>query len=480
MGALSARIESFRHDDAEEPALRDASLAVGPGEILAVTGPSGSGKSTLGQILAGMLPADGGTLRGELSLDGNRLAFDGGPAPAVDRAAWGRLVGFLPQDVRLYLSGARATVAEEIAFGLEYRGVPRAEQRRAVAGTLERLGLEHLVDRDPLALSGGQERLVALAALLVLRPGTVVLDEPGAGLDGAALERLAEAVRALAARGSAVVLLAGDGEPLADLADRRLALGRPETDPDAAETAGAEAPDGLPAADSRTTRSRRPARPGPDAGPGEVLLELRDFSVTRSGSERPVVRGADLTLRAGECLAVTGPNGVGKTTLLRGVLGLERSRGVRRFRGRDLPARPARAARDLAVMFQNPADQLTETSAAREIRAVLPRAAPEEIERVLAGVGLAGLAGTHPYELPAAGKRLLCLAQVLARGTRAVLLDEPGVGLDAAGRRILVARLREAAAEGVGILLVTHDRALVEELADREHPLGEESGPHRS
>ena len=125
--ALQARIDAFTFHGENTPALRDVALSVLPGSLTAVLGGSGSGKSTLGKLLAGWLRAGhAGQLRGSLELDGTLVDFRGLPEdPRINSAEWSRRVAFVPQDAAAMLSTVRATVAEELAFGLENRAVPR-------------------------------------------------------------------------------------------------------------------------------------------------------------------------------------------------------------------------------------------------------------------------------------------------------------------------------------------------------------------
>ena len=150
-------------------------------------GRSGSGKSTLGKLLAGWLRAGhAGQLRGSLELDGTRLDFRGLPEdPRINPAEWSRRVAFVPQDAAAMLSTVRATVAEELAFGLENRAVPREDMLRAVERTAARTGLTGLLDRDPATLSGGELRRLAVACAVIAEPDILILDEPLASLDAA-------------------------------------------------------------------------------------------------------------------------------------------------------------------------------------------------------------------------------------------------------------------------------------------------------
>ncbi len=215
--ALRARIDAFTFHGESQPALRDVTLSVTPGSLTAVLGGSGSGKSTLGKLLAAWLRAGhAGEFRGSLELDGTRLDFHGAPDdPRINPAEWSRRVAFVPQDAAAMLSTVRATVAEELAFGLELRATPRADMLRAVERTAARTGLSGLLDRDPATLSGGELRRLAVGCAVIAEPDMLILDEPMASLDAAGAARIEELIRGLCATGTGVVLLSQAADRLA-------------------------------------------------------------------------------------------------------------------------------------------------------------------------------------------------------------------------------------------------------------------------
>src|SRR5215217_6071803 len=205
---LGAGIRSFAfHDDA--PVLHDVHISFEPGTFTAILGPSGSGKSTLGRLLAGWLPpGPGGRLEGHLTLAGTRLQFDGAAGDLrINPAQWGRQVGFVPQDASAILSTVRATVAEELAFGLEGAGTDRPAMLAAVERTAGLLGLSGLLGRHPDTLSGGQQRRLAIGCAVIAEPDVLIMDEPFASLDAAGADELAILLDLLVTRGTAVVIL---------------------------------------------------------------------------------------------------------------------------------------------------------------------------------------------------------------------------------------------------------------------------------
>ncbi|WP_411732903.1 ABC transporter ATP-binding protein [Paeniglutamicibacter sp.] len=449
---LGLELERFRYSGAGGDTLGGINLSLAPGSLTVIVGDSGSGKSTLGAVLAGMLPRhDGDELEATLRLAGETIRHTIGTGPRIDPVGWARQVGMLPQDARHYLSGVRETVEEELALGLENIGVPRAQMRERIAALADRLGLHALLPRNPAKLSGGQERLVALAALALDAPGVLVLDEPLAGLDSAAAAHVAALVGRLRTGGAALVLLTRSLDQLAAGADRVLFLRGGSCHPaDTAEAAGA-----MPKAPATHRIPRTDAA---------VLLEFAGADLGYPGYADPVVAGLDLRVKAGECIALAGANGSGKTTVLKAAAGLLRP-GAGRVWNRTS------AGGAVGLLLQNPSDQLFERTVRREVAFGLPRRGPERtrVPAVLASLGLDAHAETHPYELPASARRLVALATVLVREPQVLLLDEPTEALDADGLARLQAALGAVLDRGGAVLLATHDEAFMAATAHRVH-----------
>ncbi|MFP5313425.1 MAG: ABC transporter ATP-binding protein, partial [Actinomycetes bacterium] len=421
---LAARIRDFTFHDRQVPVLRDVALSLAPGSFTAILGASGSGKSTLGRLLAGWLPPGGhGTLSGFLELSGTRLEFDGGPAdPRIDPAQWGRHVGFVPQDPATVLSTVRATVAEELAFGLENAGMQRGSMQAAVQRTAGLLGLRGLLDQDPARLSGGQLRRLAIGCAIIADPQVLIMDEPFASLDDAGANGLAALVRDLLTQGTAVVILSQAVDPLLREAGTWTVLTYGRVTANGAPSAVGR--DALPAAIRRRDLaaasrpvprlSSRPAQPLP-AEP--AALELRNVSFHYPGApasrrrrrrQQPshrsmALQGVDLAVRPGEIVAVTGPNGAGKSTLLRHLNGLlQPTSGTVLVRGSDIAGSPVgQTAASVGLLFQQPRDQLFERTVLREVAFGLDRLvghamAGERAAAALRDVGLLEAAEEHP------------------------------------------------------------------------------------
>jgi energy-coupling factor transporter ATP-binding protein EcfA2 len=461
MGQVVLRGFGWRHAGRKAWAVRGVDLRIAHGERVLLLGPSGAGKSTLLAALAGLLPDDSGESEGTVEIDG----LD--PRKARER------VGIVFQDPQTQLVMSRS--GDDVAFGLENRGVPAGEIWPRVDEALHRVGFGYGRDRPTGALSGGEQQRLALAGTLALRPGLLLLDEPTANLDpaGAVLIRAAVA-RALGDDTTLIIVEHRVAEALT-LVDRVVVL----------EPGGGVRADGPPGAVFAAYGDRLA-----DEGvwvPGHPVVPRK--AVTGPGA--PLVRATAATLRnrlapttltahEGEVLAVTGPNGAGKSTLAlllggllkptSGTIDAVPGGAPHRWRAAELTTR-------IGSVFQDPEHQFVTHRVADEL-ALGPRriGRPEaEVRRVvddlLPRLRLEKLAGANPYTLSGGEARRLSVATALATAPRLLVLDEPTFGQD---RRTwielvdLLARLRD---DGHGIVAVTHDDDFVAALAGSVHRL---------
>jgi energy-coupling factor transport system ATP-binding protein len=215
---LALESVSYRYAGAMRPSLRDVSLTLSDGEVVGLAGPSEAGKTTLCLVASGLAPRTvGGRLTGRLLLDGE----DAAPLPIHQLA--GR-IGIAFASPATQLSGVADTVYEEIAFGPMNLGLPRDEVIRRTDEALATLRIEQLAPRHPARLSGGQQQLVAIAGLLALRPGLLVLDEPTAQLDPAGSRLVADALARLAGGGASILIAEQKTDLLAEICDRVVVL----------------------------------------------------------------------------------------------------------------------------------------------------------------------------------------------------------------------------------------------------------------
>jgi energy-coupling factor transporter ATP-binding protein EcfA2 len=207
---LALRGVSYRYPGYRRRAIDGIDLSLSSGEIVGVVGPNDAGKSTLCLVAAGLAP---GSIGGEL---GGNVSLGGGAGTGT--------AGIVFANPASQLSGTACTVFEEVAFGPVNLGLPVAETVARARAALAALGIDDLAERSPARLSGGQTQLVAIAAMLAMRPDVLVLDEPVAELDPDGQRRVGEALRSIAVAGTAILVAEHDLDLLASMCTRLVAL----------------------------------------------------------------------------------------------------------------------------------------------------------------------------------------------------------------------------------------------------------------
>jgi energy-coupling factor transporter ATP-binding protein EcfA2 len=218
MAVIQLKNVTYKYPVADSPALQNINLQVDEGEFVAVIGPNGAGKSTLCYTLAGFVPH---FFKGEIS---GTVEVAGNESSKSSLHEWVLNVGLAFQNPFNQISGAKYTVLEEIAFGLENIGVPRDEMKQRVTEAMKMTGISDLADRSPYSLSSGQQQRVALTSILVMQPKILVLDEPTSQMDPIGTREVFGVIRTMAEKGMTVILVEHKVEWIANFADRVVAL----------------------------------------------------------------------------------------------------------------------------------------------------------------------------------------------------------------------------------------------------------------
>ena len=404
--------------------LQPTNLEIGAGEVVLVSGPSGCGKSTLARCLTGLIPhLYRGELRGVVRLSGQRTD----QTPLWKLAEHAGLVFQNPAAQMISPS-----VEDEILFGLENLGISRHEMRRRLEETLERFELVPFRQRAPQTLSGGEQQKLALAAITAREPEVLVLDEPLSMLDTRASVDLVALIESYVRSGKTAVIFEHRREYLQDLPDLRII-----------NINGTSAP----IVPSVPVNWR--CEPCP-----EFQLQVEDLSVELGA--QAVIEDMNLSLQGGKIVALVGRIGVGKTTLLRSLAGLQRFTGTIRIQDSHGSQPP-----DLGIVFQNPDLQLFNPNVQEEILYRLPSADLDLYVWLVNMLGLERYQRTPPLLLSEGEKRRVALATVLMRQpAHGILLDEPSLGQDDAHKAILIQLLRVLAAAGRLVIMATHDLEL--------------------
>jgi len=420
---------SYWYPGSTDPALTNVTTEIEDG-LTVITGPSGGGKSTLLRVLNGLVPHfHGGRIAGSIEVLGTDVI-----KTTTRRLA--RTVGFVFQDPELQT--VYDVVDREVAFGLENIAMPRPEMVGRVEEALHAAGISHLAGRRVRTLSGGERQRVALASALAMRPRLVVLDEPTSQLDPEGAAMVLDATTRLVEQGRAAVIAEHRLQRLLPLAAAHITVdeGRMTTGPP-------------------TTRRNHTARPNPSP-PGPLAWSLA--GVTAGFGTHVVLDAVDAAGHQGEVVALCGPNGGGKTTLLRLIAGaLSPASG-------KVERRPGR----IAYLPQNPTALLHRPTLRAEVSMTLERAGEKDApEVILNQLGLTEVANRYPRDLSTGERQRAALAAVLPGRPALVLLDEPTRGMDDAARDALVRLVTHLRDTGSAIVLATHDEQLRATLADR-------------
>ena len=449
---------SFGYGEAQET-LSQVSAAIAPGECVLLCGASGCGKTTVTKLINGLIPAftPGCRLEGRVDVDG----LDPGTTPMYELA---RKVGSVFQNPKSQFFNLDTD--SELAFGLENEGRPPEEIRRRVADTVEALHLQELQRRSIFSLSGGQKQLLAFGSVYAMGPEVFVLDEPTANLDQDAIARLHDQIACLKHQGRTVVIAEHRLYFLTDLIDRALYL----RDGVLERTFNREQFCVL-TEQEREELGLRTLTPAactlPAVAPAGTKEGLSVEGLTCAYRKEPAVfQGLSFSARPGEVVSITGPNGVGKTTLSRCLCGLIREQaGQIRLDGRHLNRKERQKA--AFCVMQDVNHQLFSDSVWGECRMSAPDAPDSTVEEVLDSLHLLPFRERHPMSLSGGQKQRLAVATALLSEKPILIFDEPTSGLDYARMVEVSGVIRNLAQQGRIVLVVTHDREFMQRSCDR-------------
>ncbi len=430
---LRAKQVSFQYPQ-EGHGLPPVSLDVAPGRLTLVTGPSGCGKSTLARCLMGLIPhLYNGEISGEVWLNGYRT---------IDVPMWqlAEKAGMVFQNPAAQMLAP--TVEDEIIFGLENLGLAHNEIKSRLETALQDFNLTHMRSRNPQTLSGGEQQRLALASILARQPDALILDEPLSMLDTTAATDLIAYLERFVAGGKSLVMFEHRHEYLDDLPEvDHIALGGNKKETDFQQ---------------HTTSL-----------PIQAKFNLNIEGLHVQLGKKEVIQHLNLSLTSGQIVAIVGRNGVGKTTLLRALAGLQKYSGSVKIITPDGEQHP-----NFGMVFQNPDLQLFNASVRDELLYRIPNPDIPYFNWLISALGLEHYENTPPLLLSEGEKKRVTLGLALMRRpAHGLLLDEPSLGQDIIHKTILIRLLRTLADAGQLVMMTTHDLNLASH-ADRFILLG--------
>ena len=466
------------------PVVDGLSFEIGAGESVGLVGESGSGKSQTALALLGLLPAEA-ELSGSIRYNGSELL--GASEAALNRLR-ARRIGIVFQDPMQALNPF-------VRVGRQIRGVvlrhgiaSGADAKERVIEMLGRVGLpdpERQYRAYPHELSGGMRQRVMIAQALIAGPELLIADEPTTALDVTVQAQILALLEELRHE-TALLLITHDLGVVAGHCGRMLVLERGRLVEQGVTREIFARPR------HAHTQALLAAAPRMDAEPAEAPVagpEVLGISAARVVFRVPgagpleAVRGVDLSLAAGETVAVVGESGSGKSSLVRAVLGLVPMRAGRvTYCGAQLPpsieARARETRRDLQLVFQDPMGSLNPQMRVRDIvaepiRVHAPTQTRAERKKhthdVLGRVGLGGeFLDRFPHQLSGGQAQRVAIARALVLGPKVLVCDEAVAALDGTVREQILELLERVQQEtGLAVIFISHDLAVVRAISHR-------------
>ena len=476
---------SFRYRDRQETAIRNISFEAKPGEILLIAGASGCGKTTLIRCINGLVPR---SYKGEMT---GRVAVVGEDTRDWKLSSISQKIGTVLQDPERQILGT--TVVNEVAFGLENLGTPRAEIIERVDEALKFLKIHDLGPRETFTLSGGEKQKVALAGVLAMRPSILLLDEPLASLDPASAQDSLDTFRMLADEGMTVLIIEhrvedvlrilpervmfmseGEIRYLGNLSGLSQVVNYREVKLPARQIVELARRDPPPA-----NIKFLPGRAVSSNGRGEAIVKFEDVAFGYE-VDVEVLHGLNLEIKRGDVIAVLGPNGAGKTTFVKHAIGLLKpKRGRVLVNGRNTKeASVAEIASTLGYVFQSPSHMLFAPTVSEELsfgphNLKHPQEQIEtEVKEALRIVNLSDKEQDPPLALSFGQQKRVSIAAILAMQSRILVMDEPTAGQDYQNyMNFMDSILQMPGFEA--ILFITHDVDLAVIFANRILMIGD-------
>lgn len=492
---------SFTYPNRACAALTDINLTVHVGEFITVCGKSGCGKTTLLRLLKTAL-APHGTLQGTID-------FRGTPLADTDARTQAAGIGFVMQNPDNQIVTDK--VWHELAFGLESLGYPTSEIRTRVSEMASFFGIQTWFHKSVIELSGGQKQLLNLASVMVMQPSVLILDEPTSQLDPIAaedfLKTLAKINREL---GTTIIISEHRLEDAFPISDRVVVMDRGRIIANAepkkvGEILKAKQHDmyaalptpmriyGAVASEAECPLTVREGRAWlekyaennllnadliPKAenrnSPTETAMEIKDAWFRYEKDLPDVIKGLNIKIYKGELFTMLGGNGTGKTTALSLISGLNTPyRGEIRINGENISKIQNLYNGVLGVLPQNPQSLFVKKTVYLDLMEILSerKLSKEEkvnrVKNISALCRIDALLESHPYDLSGGEQQRAALAKVLLMSPQILLLDEPTKGLDAHFKQIFADILCDLKANGVTVVMVSHDIEFCAAYADR-------------
>ncbi len=439
--------------------LKNINLEIKRGECILLCGESGCGKTTVTKLMNGLIPH----FCNQCELDGE-VVLDGMQVEKAELYELAESVGSVFQNPKSQFFNLDTD--SELVFGMENQGKSPEEMKVRFDETIRNLQIENLLGRNIFELSGGQKQTLAFASVYAMNPAVYVLDEPTANLDSGAVECLKEQIGFLKQEGHTIIIAEHRLSFLYDLVDRAVYLKNGEL----IQIYSREEFHAIkePLRKSMGLRCIREEKGTlPKALPAGIKkgLSVEGLLVGYKG-QSPVFKDISFSAVPGEILAITGYNGIGKTTLIRCLCGLlKQQQGKIRLDGREMPEKARR--KQCFLVMQDVNHQLFADSVWEECKMAGNDYSDEDIRQELEQLGLVPFMERHPMALSGGQKQRLAIVTAILSGKPILVFDEPTSGLDYGNMKAVAERMRRLADSERILIVVTHDREFMLSACDR-------------
>ncbi|MBE5848841.1 MAG: ABC transporter ATP-binding protein [Lachnospiraceae bacterium] len=445
---------SFRYGKGNE-SIKGINLTINKGDVMLICGPSGCGKTTLIRCVNGLVPHFyEGEQEGDVTVEGVEIK-------ETSLRKISRHVGTVFQNPRSQFFNVDTT--SELAFGCENLGMPSDEIEQRINDVVNRHGLGSLMDRSIFKLSGGEKQKIACASISVEPVDVIVLDEPSANLDYKAICELQKMIEVWKDEKKTILIaehrisyllpyitgavLMKDGKIVKQYsADDFKALSTQEL-----HSMGLRSAEMMDPAEIEVDRDNK------NALLDKLILSNMKFAYKK---EKPIFEISQMEIPVGEIIAVTGTNGVGKSTFLRCLCGLEK-RCKATFRSGDEIWKNKKRRENIYMVMQDVNHQLFTDSVLEEVMISQEREDKDAALKILDSLDLLEYAQRHPLSLSGGQKQRVAIASAVASERNIILFDEPTSGLDFRHMLQVSEICKKMRESGKTVMIVTHDAELI-------------------
>ena len=447
---------SFIYPEQTKPVLNNVSFSVKHGEFVLFCGQSGCGKSTMLRTINGIIPnLTEGKLSGRITVNG----IDPAETPMYELA---KMIGTVFQNPKSQFFNLDSD--SELAFAMENSGCQPQKIRERMEELTELFEIQHLRGRNIYEMSGGEKQILAIASVCMNDPDVLVLDEPTANLDLAAIKVLQRILGILRSQGKTIIIAEHRLSFLKDLADKVYLMDDGRTDRCMTGKEFFSMNE-----DQRSSLGLRQLIPKPmpisnRSGQGEEVLSA--INISAAYGRHRILDNLNFRVFSGDIIGITGKNGSGKSTLFRLICGLQRPVGGY-FRIGKKPCKDKQLRQSCCIVMQDVNYQLFGESVIEECRSSACDEDEARINEIIEKMHLTEWRDSHPMALSGGQKQRLAIAAGMLQNKKIYLFDEPTSGLDYASMMQVREQIEKLSHQGAAVFVITHDMELLDMLCSR-------------